>query len=75
MLRIRVRELPRRLPKAQGRRPDGHGWGPTGRINKMRKVVTGLLRHERLEGKYHYMDEARGYAERVSNISGNHCHW
>ena len=66
MLRFRYKMTKRNLPKAEGRGPDGKGHGPTGRINKMRKLVTGLLRHERIEGKHPYLDEARGYAERVS---------
>jgi len=54
----------RNLPKAQGRGP-GPEHGPQGRINKMRELVTSLIRHERIEGITDYIDESRGYAERV----------
>jgi large subunit ribosomal protein L17 len=36
-----------------------------GRLNKLRKTVTALIKHERLEMNYNRADEARGYAERV----------
>lgn len=39
--------------------------GPEGRLMKMRKTVTALLKYERLELMYNRGDEARGYAERV----------
>ncbi|XP_071441206.1 large ribosomal subunit protein bL17m isoform X2 [Hetaerina americana] len=39
--------------------------GPLGRINKLRKTVTGLFKYERIELNYHRADEARGYAERL----------
>lgn len=39
--------------------------GPDGRHDKIRKVITGLIRHERVELNYHLGDESRGYAERV----------
>ena len=61
MLRIPIKVTARKLPHAGGR-----GSGPQGRINKMRKLVTALIRHERIEGQYQWVDEARGYAERVS---------
>ena len=60
MLRFRYRFRQRNLPSAEGT-----GSGPAGRISKMRKLVTALIRHERIEGKHPYLDEARGYAERV----------
>lgn len=41
--------------------------GPEGRLNKMRKLVTGLIKYERIEVAYFKGDEARGYAERVSS--------
>lgn len=61
MLRIVFRNRHRNLPKSEGL-----GSGPQGRINRMRKLVTALYRHERIEGPQHYLDESRGYAERVS---------
>lgn len=39
--------------------------GPEGRLNKLRKTVTALIKHERIELNYPRADEARGYAERV----------
>ena len=40
--------------------------GPEGRLLKLRKTVTALVQHERIELFYNRADEARGYAERVS---------
>jgi len=60
MLRILFRRRQRNLPKSEGL-----GSGPQGRINKMRKLVTSLVRHERIEGFTPELDESRGYAERV----------
>lgn len=39
--------------------------GPEGRLRKLRKTVTALVKHERIEMNYPRADEARGYAERV----------
>lgn len=39
--------------------------GPEGRLLKLRKTVTALIKHERLELNYNRGDEARAYAERV----------
>uniref|UniRef100_A0A069DWW4 Large ribosomal subunit protein bL17m n=1 Tax=Panstrongylus megistus TaxID=65343 RepID=A0A069DWW4_9HEMI len=39
--------------------------GPEGRLDKLRKTVTGLIKHERIELNYNRADEARGYAERL----------
>ncbi|EAT45356.1 AAEL003397-PA [Aedes aegypti] len=39
--------------------------GPEGRLNKLRKTVTALVKHERIELNYQRADEARGYAERL----------
>lgn len=40
--------------------------GPEGRLLKLRKTVTALIKHERIELNYNRADEARGYAERVT---------
>lgn len=56
-LRIKVNPEPRRLRNAQG---------PEGRLNKLRKTVTGLFKYERIELTHNRADEARQYAERVS---------
>lgn len=53
--------------------------GPEGRLNKLRKSVTALVKYERLEMNYNRADETRGYAERVSdrlllNTSSEHNH-
>jgi len=36
-----------------------------GRIKTMRKTVTALVKHERIELNFRRADEARGYAERL----------
>lgn len=56
-LRIKVNPEPRRLRNVQG---------PEGRLNKLRKTVTGLFKYERIELTHNRADEARQYAERVS---------
>ncbi|XP_063703048.1 large ribosomal subunit protein bL17m [Culicoides brevitarsis] len=50
--------------------------GPEGRINKLRKTVTGLVKNERIELHYARADEARGYAERLISdaIRYGECH-
>lgn len=50
--------------------------GPEGRINKLRKTVTGLIKNERIELNYARADEARGYAERLISDAIRHgdCH-
>ncbi|XP_034102339.1 39S ribosomal protein L17, mitochondrial [Drosophila albomicans] len=53
-LRIAVRSNKRNL-----KNPDG----PEGRLLKLRKTVTALVKHERIELFYNRADEARGYAE------------
>lgn len=40
--------------------------GPEGRLHKLRKTVTALIKYERIELNYPRADEARMYAERVS---------
>lgn len=41
--------------------------GPAGRLKKLRATVTALVKYERIELNHPRADEARGYAERVSN--------
>uniref|UniRef100_A0A336KYN3 Large ribosomal subunit protein bL17m n=1 Tax=Culicoides sonorensis TaxID=179676 RepID=A0A336KYN3_CULSO len=50
--------------------------GPEGRINMLRKTVTGLIKNERIELNYAKADEARGYAERLISdaIRYGDCH-
>lgn len=67
MLRIVYRRRHRNLPKSEGR-----GSGPQGRINKMRQLVTSLVRHERIEGFTLQLDESRGYAERLIQEAIDH---
>lgn len=43
----------------------GNPNGPEGRLIKMRRTVTELVKNERIELYYHRGDEARGYAERL----------
>ncbi|CAH0686140.1 unnamed protein product [Spodoptera exigua] len=63
--KLRVKVLPRHrnLPGPKG---------PEGRIDKLRKTVTGLIKFERIELNYNRADEARQYAERL--ISEAICH-
>jgi large subunit ribosomal protein L17 len=39
--------------------------GPEGRLRKIQKTVTALIKYERIELNYPRADESRGYAERV----------
>ncbi|KAL2717123.1 hypothetical protein V1478_012823 [Vespula squamosa] len=39
--------------------------GPLGRIRKIQKTLTALLKYERLELNYNRADETRGYVERL----------
>lgn len=55
-LRVKVNPTHRRLKNPKG---------PEGRLNKLRKTVTGLIKYERIELQYNRADEARPYAERV----------
>ena len=66
-LPIRIAAKPRRL-----RNLDGN----YGRLIKLRKTVTALVRHERIELNYNRADEARGYAERLLSeaIRYGDCH-
>lgn len=55
-LRYNVQSKPRKL-----RNPDG----PEGRLRKIRKTLTGLMKYERIELNYARADETRGYVDRV----------
>ncbi|KAJ8919576.1 hypothetical protein NQ315_002198 [Exocentrus adspersus] len=50
--------------------------GPEGRLDRLRKTVTALVKHERLELNYPRADEARMYAERLISdaIRYGDCH-
>ncbi|XP_068963949.1 large ribosomal subunit protein bL17m [Petaurus breviceps papuanus] len=41
------------------------GLGPESRIHLLRNLLTGLVRHERIEAPWARVDEMRGYAERL----------
>lgn len=56
-LRVKVKPEHRNLKNPKG---------PEGRLDKLRKTVTGLIKFERIELNYQRGDEARQYAERVS---------
>lgn len=58
-LRIPVPPKSRRLRNAKG---------PEGRLDKLRKTVTGLIKYERLELNFDRADEARQYTERVRQL-------
>uniref|UniRef100_A0A2M4AQI0 Large ribosomal subunit protein bL17m n=1 Tax=Anopheles triannulatus TaxID=58253 RepID=A0A2M4AQI0_9DIPT len=66
-LRIAVRPRHRNLKNPRG---------PEGRLDKLRKTVTALVKHERIELNYQRADEARGYAERLISDAIRHgdCH-
>ena len=55
-----IRPRPYHLKKLEGL-----GTGPTGRIQNLRRCVTALVRHERLELVYSRAIETREYTERV----------
>lgn len=61
-LRIGVLQNYRRL-----KNPDG----PEGRLMKLRRTLTALIKYERIELRYIRADESRGYVERVSKKSTN----
>lgn len=63
-LKIAVNPRPRLLRNSEG---------PEGRLKKLRKTVTALIKYERLELHYNRADEARGYAERVSSSAVQFC--
>ncbi|XP_075976559.1 mitochondrial ribosomal protein L17 [Anticarsia gemmatalis] len=50
--------------------------GPEGRLDKLRKTVTGLIKYERIELNETRADEARQYAERLISeaIRNGDCH-
>lgn len=66
-LRIKVRPKARRL-----RNP----LGAEGRLDNLRNIVSGLIKHERIELNYQKADEARGYTERLISEAIRHgdCH-
>ncbi|XP_069327228.1 large ribosomal subunit protein bL17m [Eulemur rufifrons] len=41
------------------------GLGPESRIHMLRNLLTGLVRHERIEATWARVDEMRGYAEKL----------
>ncbi|KFO24715.1 39S ribosomal protein L17, mitochondrial [Fukomys damarensis] len=41
------------------------GLGPESRIHLLRNLLTGLVRHERIEASWARLDEMRGYAEKL----------
>ena len=59
-LKFGIRTLPRRLRNADG---------PQGRIRKIQKTLTALLKYERIELNEQRGNEVRGYAERVCYLS------
>ncbi|XP_050524504.1 39S ribosomal protein L17, mitochondrial [Daktulosphaira vitifoliae] len=62
-LRVRINPRHRNLKQPEG---------PSGRLKKLRKVVNGLFKYERLELNYTLADEARGYAERLISEAIRH---
>ncbi|KAL8574736.1 hypothetical protein ACOMHN_023940 [Nucella lapillus] len=64
MLRFRVKMRPRKLSKVEGL-----GTGPEGRLKRMRKHVTALIRNERIDSTFAQCEEARGYAEKLIQMA------
>ncbi|XP_022221825.1 39S ribosomal protein L17, mitochondrial [Drosophila obscura] len=62
-LRIAVRPNQRNLKNADG---------PEGRLLKLRKTITALMKHERIELCFNRADEARGYAELLISNAMRH---
>lgn len=66
-LRIKYKPVRRRLKNPEG---------AEGRLKKIRKTLTALINHERIELNYNRADETRGYAERLISdaIRYGDCH-
>jgi large subunit ribosomal protein L17 len=56
-LRIKYKPVKRKLKNIEG---------SEGRLKKIRKTLTALIKHERIELNFNRADETRGYVERVS---------
>jgi hypothetical protein len=56
-LRIKYKPVRRKLKNIEG---------PEGRLKKIQKTLTALIKHERIELNFNRGDETRGYVERVS---------
>lgn len=55
-LKFNVKSDPRRMRNVDG---------PEGRLRKIQKTLTALIKYERIELNYNRADETRGYVERV----------
>lgn len=66
-LRIKYGPVKRRLKNIEG---------PEGRLKKIRKTLTALIKHERIELNFNRADETRGYVERLISdaIRYGDCH-
>lgn len=62
-LRYNVGSKPRRFRNLDG---------PEGRLRKIRKTLTGLMKYERIELNYPRADETRGYADRLISEALRH---
>ncbi|XP_076283925.1 mitochondrial ribosomal protein L17 [Lasioglossum baleicum] len=62
-LRYNVGSKPRRMRNPQG---------PEGRLGKIQKTLTALVKYERIELNYGRADETRGYAERLISEALRH---
>lgn len=58
-LKYNIRPEPRKLKNVKG---------PEGRIQKIKKTLTALIKYERIELNYPRADETRGYVELVCII-------
>ncbi|XP_034177700.1 mitochondrial ribosomal protein L17 [Osmia lignaria lignaria] len=62
-LKHKVRQDPRKLKNVLG---------PEGRIKKLQKSLTAIIKYERLEMNYERADETRGYVERLISEAIRH---
>lgn len=62
-LRYKVRAEPRKLKNVQG---------PEGRVRKIQKTLTAVIKYERIELNYARADETRGYVERLISEALRH---
>lgn len=58
-LRIKYKPVRRKLKNIEG---------PEGRLKKIQKTLTALIKYERIELNFNRADETRGYVERVSTF-------
>ncbi|KAL4229606.1 54S ribosomal protein L17 mitochondrial [Mactra antiquata] len=68
MIRFPLKSKPRKFKYVL----TGCGSGPQERVDFLKKMVTSLIRHERIEGRADKMHETRAYAEQLINLAIQH---